>query len=412
MRVAVALLCFVSTAHAGQLVDLSLVVPTIRVELRYATANNFTHTRIYAVDARCLVRPEVATRLDKVQRALAKERLGVLVYDCWRPLAAQQKLWAARPDPRYVADPKRGSRHGRGAAVDVTLVDDRGHELEMPTPWDDATARAHRDSVAATPAAIANRARLEAAMEAAGFVGLSTEWWHFDARGWPRYAQLAGDSIVPASTKQLVVVVTPTWDAHEGELTRYQRTSSGWTKVGEGWPVVTGKGLAWGVGVHPSSLAARLGGPTKHEGDRRSPAGIFALTELTGYASHPPPGATLPYRVATPKLYCVDDPRAAEYNRLALAPENRTPAWTSTEPMRRDDALYTRTVFVAHNPGAARGAGSCIFLHVWSDPGRPTVGCTAMALPLLEQLVGWLLQDDAPLLVQLPKSVFDAVPLF
>ena len=412
MRVALALLCSISTAHATELVDVATVAPTVRVELRYATTANFTHAALYPADTKCLLRPAVAARLAAVQQALQKERLGLVLYDCWRPLFAQQKLWAVRPDPRYVADPKKGSRHGRGAAVDVALVDERGHALEMPTEWDDGTARAHRDSEDASKVALANRAHLEAAMKAAGFVGLATEWWHFDARDWQRFPQVDGEALVPTATKQLVVVVTPAWDAHEGVLTRYERTPSGWRKVGDPWPVVTGKGLAWGLGVHPASLAARLGGPTKREGDRRSPAGVFALTEVTGYADDAPRGTTLPYRVATPKLYCVDDAHAPEYNRFALAPDDGKPTWTSTEPMRRTDALYTRTVFVAHNPSGTSGRGSCIFLHVWSGPGHPTIGCTAMPLPHLEQLVSWLRKEDEPLLVQLPQRVLDVLTVF
>ena len=225
-------------------------------------------------------------------------------------------------------------------------------------------------------------------------------------------AHAGGTSLIPTNTRQLVVVVTPSWKAHDGILTRYTRSGSRWTKVGASWPVVTGDGLAWGLGVHPPSLAAQLGGPTKREGDGRSPAGVFALTEVTGYAGEPPRGTTLPYRVATSRLYCVDDTRALQYNRFASVPEDGKPGWTSTEPMRRQDALYTRTVFVAHNPAGVPGRGSCVFLHVWSGPEVPTIGCTAMPLTQLETLIGWLRKEDAPLLVQVPRSVFDALKIF
>ncbi|MEO6951820.1 MAG: M15 family metallopeptidase [Polyangia bacterium] len=404
--------CLVSTSHAQELVDIGNVDPTIRVQLGYATKQNFAHEQIYAADARCLLRPDVAARLARVQRSLARDGLGLLLRDCYRPPSAQKKLWAVRPDPRYVADPQKGSRHGRGAAVDVTLVDALGHELEMPTAWDDATDKAHRGYTQLPRAALEHRARLEAAMTADGFVGLPTEWWHFDTSDWARYPQLdieRGRTLVPASTKQLVVVVAPTWSSHDATLTRYARTRSGWTQVGEPWAVVTGKGLAWGLGVHPPALATELGGAVKREGDRRSPAGFFRLTETTGYAADAPRGSTLPYRQASSRLYCVDDVHAPEYNRFALAPESGSPPWSSTEPMRRDDELYTRTVFVAHNPEHVRGAGSCIFLHVWSAPHHPTIGCTAMPLPELELLISWLKKEDDPLLVLLPKSAYDAL---
>ena len=91
------------------------------------------------------------------------------------------------PDPRYVARPDKGSRHNRGAAVDVTLTDSSGRELEMPSAYDDFSRKAHRDYLDASPDAIRNRQALEAAMRRRGFLGLRTEWWHFDAEGWRRY---------------------------------------------------------------------------------------------------------------------------------------------------------------------------------------------------------------------------------
>ena len=91
------------------------------------------------------------------------------------------------PDERYVADPKKGSRHNRGAALDLTLIDAEGRELPMPTPYDDFTQRAHRDSSDAPPDALENRRILEDAMVKRGFVPLPTEWWHFDAPDWKSY---------------------------------------------------------------------------------------------------------------------------------------------------------------------------------------------------------------------------------
>ncbi len=165
------------------LVDILEAAPSIRVDIRYATADNFTKTVLYPVN-RCLLRLSVAQRLAEVQEDLRASSLGLKVWDCYRPLSIQEKLWALVPDPRYVADPKKGSRHNRGAAVDAALVDGQGRELEMPTAYDDFSERAHRDFQGASPQAAANRSILEKAMAARGFTGLSTEWWHFDAPGW------------------------------------------------------------------------------------------------------------------------------------------------------------------------------------------------------------------------------------
>jgi D-alanyl-D-alanine dipeptidase len=167
-------------------VDVAIVAPAVRRELRYATANNFTHQVVYPA-ARCLLRREVAEKIARVQAALGKQRLGLKLWDCYRPLSVQRRFWALVPDERYVADPAKGSRHNRGAAVDVTLVDDAGKELEMGSAFDDFSPRAHRDATGLTAAANAHRATLTAALAAEGFVGLPTEWWHFDAPDWPKF---------------------------------------------------------------------------------------------------------------------------------------------------------------------------------------------------------------------------------
>jgi zinc D-Ala-D-Ala dipeptidase len=174
----------------SELVDLAVVDPTIRVDIRYATPDNFTGVAVYPV-ARCLLLRDAADRLARVQRRLRADGLGLVVWDCYRPFSIQERFWALLPDERYVARPERrdgwpvaGSKHNRGAAVDVTLVDAAGAGLEMPTGFDDFSERAHRDAASVSPAARANAQRLEAAMVAEGFEPLPTEWWHFDAPGW------------------------------------------------------------------------------------------------------------------------------------------------------------------------------------------------------------------------------------
>ena len=168
------------------LVEVVTLTPRLRLDLRYATARNFTHQRLYA-HARCLLQAPVAARLGDVERELRARGLGLLVFDCYRPLSVQRRMWALVPDERYVSDPAKGSRHNRGAAVDVTVVDGRGHPLAMPSDYDDFSVRAHRDYAGGSDEARANRALLEAVMARHGFVGLPTEWWHFDAAEWQSY---------------------------------------------------------------------------------------------------------------------------------------------------------------------------------------------------------------------------------
>ncbi len=166
-----------------KLVNLHSVNPNIKLDIRYATVNNFTKQKLYR-QARCLLKPNVANKLSHVQTDLEAQGLSLKVYDCYRPLSVQKLMWKLVPDDRYVANPTRGSRHNRGAAVDVTLVDKSGKELEMPTGFDDFSDRAHRDYNNLSKLAKENRQKLEVAMVKQGFVPLQTEWWHFDDKDW------------------------------------------------------------------------------------------------------------------------------------------------------------------------------------------------------------------------------------
>jgi D-alanyl-D-alanine dipeptidase len=167
-------------------VDVGELEPGIILDIRYATADNFTGQVIYPV-ARCLLRRDAALRLLRAQQDLEKQGYRLIVFDCYRPLEVQKRFWEIMPDERYVADPSKGSRHNRGAAVDVSLADSGGKPLSMPTGYDDFSVKAHRDWKGASPEALKNSAILEAAMKAAGFEPFPTEWWHFDAPGWAEY---------------------------------------------------------------------------------------------------------------------------------------------------------------------------------------------------------------------------------
>lgn len=165
------------------LVDIQTVNRSIVLDIRYATTNNFMQRQLYPV-GRCVLRFATAKALDRVQTDLAQQNLGLKVYDCYRPLSVQRQMWQELPDDRYVANPAKGSRHNRGAAVDITLVDRNAKELEMPTAYDDFTPKAHRDDTTASQQAQQNSKLLAAVMTKYGFIPLATEWWHFDGAGW------------------------------------------------------------------------------------------------------------------------------------------------------------------------------------------------------------------------------------
>ena len=168
-----------SYSEDNPLVDLQQIVPDIQVDIRYATPDNFMKETLYP-EARCLLRREVAVKLVRVQERLKTQDLSLKIFDAYRPLSVQKKMWAKFPLEGYVANPAKGSNHNRGAAVDVTLVDKERKELPMPSPYDEFSERAHRDYAGGTGEERRNRKTLEETMQAEGFRGISTEWWHFD----------------------------------------------------------------------------------------------------------------------------------------------------------------------------------------------------------------------------------------
>jgi D-alanyl-D-alanine dipeptidase len=167
-------------AAAPVLVEAQSSVPDLVVDLRYATEDNFLHKAVYPKGSRCLLLPESAKRLKVAADALAKQGFRLKVWDCYRPHAVQFEMWKIFPKPGYVAEPKAGSNHNRGGAVDLTLVTVDGKDVEMPTPFDTFSPAAHHGYAGGTAQSKKNRETLKAAMEAAGFVKNAMEWWHWD----------------------------------------------------------------------------------------------------------------------------------------------------------------------------------------------------------------------------------------
>ena len=154
-------------------------IPSMYQELRYATADNFTGQVIYDfTDA--YLRYSTVKKLAAVNEDLAQLGLALKIWDGFRPVSAQFKLWEVCPDPTFVANPTKGfSSHSRGNTVDVTLVGLDGTELEMPSAFDDFSAKANRDYSDTTTTAADHAELLEILMEKHGFYGYFDEWWHF-----------------------------------------------------------------------------------------------------------------------------------------------------------------------------------------------------------------------------------------
>jgi zinc D-Ala-D-Ala dipeptidase len=173
-----------------ELVDLEKYIPGIALDIRYATENNFTKEKIYNL-AKAYARKPVADALRKVQMELSKKGLGVKIFDAYRPYKATVKFYEIYHDTTYVASPYRGSRHNRGCAVDLTLIDLKTKkELKMPTEYDSFRKEAWPSTFMKDPEVRNNRAMLIAVMEKYGFKVNSSEWWHFDFKGWKSYEVL------------------------------------------------------------------------------------------------------------------------------------------------------------------------------------------------------------------------------
>ncbi|MFZ1688801.1 MAG: M15 family metallopeptidase [Flavobacteriales bacterium] len=176
----------------SELVELVKLDPAIKLDIRYATKNNFLGRPVYK-QARAFLQRPAAEALVRVHKALRAQGYGLLVFDGYRPWSVTKVFWDNTPNDKksFVADPAVGSRHNRGCAVDLTLFDLKtGRAVTMPSEYDEMSERSHADHAGATPEATRMRDLLIAAMQAEGFTVFATEWWHFDHKDWKEYAIL------------------------------------------------------------------------------------------------------------------------------------------------------------------------------------------------------------------------------
>ncbi len=170
-----------------ELIDLEKFIPGIVLDIRYATANNFTGEVIYN-SAKAFARKPVAVALKKAQEEFSEQGIGIKVFDAYRPYAATVKFYEVYRDTTYVASPYKGSRHNRGCAIDMTLIDLKtGKELEMPTEYDSFQKAAWPKTPVKDPVIKKNRDLIIRVMEKHGFKVNSSEWWHFDFVGWQKF---------------------------------------------------------------------------------------------------------------------------------------------------------------------------------------------------------------------------------
>ncbi len=179
---------FIKAQADTSIVSLKSIDSTIVQDVRYATANNFTGKILYP-SSKVFIREVVGNMLAKVNQYL-KTNYGyrIKIFDAFRPLYVQKIMWAILPDDRFVANPAKGSRHNRGAAVDITLIDEQGNELDMGTAYDDFTEKAGYAYSDFNETVKANRKLLRETMIKFDFIPLDTEWWHFDYKDWKSYS--------------------------------------------------------------------------------------------------------------------------------------------------------------------------------------------------------------------------------
>ena len=148
------------------------------IDLKYATPDNFVKEVIYPC-GRCFVKPAVAKALANVRDDLMNQGYRLKLFDCYRPQPAQEKLWKKVPNPNYVAPPSEGSMHSRGVALDLTLTERTGKEIDMGTPYDFFGKEAHHDYTQLSDKVLGHRKLLKKTMETHGFQSIRTEWWHY-----------------------------------------------------------------------------------------------------------------------------------------------------------------------------------------------------------------------------------------
>ncbi len=210
---------------------------------------------------------------------------------------------------------------------------------------------------------------------------------------------------ISANSQQLILVVTPDFNATSGKLYRFERNpGSKWQQVAPEISAVVGRG---GVGWGLEQSLRRTRGPQKREGDGRSPAGLYRLGTVFGFKT-PEEVADLkmPYLQVTGTVECVDDGNSRYYNQIVDRDSCAVVDWQSSEKMQAIGAQYHLGVTVEHNAKRLEGAGSCIFLHIWGGPDSTTSGCTAVAADELSRITSWLDQRLNPVFVQLPEAAY------
>lgn len=398
-------------------IDSSLVI-----DLKYAGPDNFTGKVVYPQNV-CVLRKSTALKLSKANSELKKSRFTIKVLDAYRPVYVQKIFWEIVMDENYIANPsKGGSNHNRGTAVDITLVDASGKEVEMPSKFDDFSSKSSRSSADIAPSVKKNLDLLTKAMLDSGFTAIQSEWWHFDDRDTASYAIIDinlgefEEDTPPApeatSNKPVTAIPVPQ-NISENERLLYKRLDS-LKESSQVLFVMSGLGSGsataysfermqdtWKPFLEPFPAVIGKNGfsDSKTEGDRTSPTGTFELGRC--FSRLPNPGTKLDFVQFGKDDFWVDDSSSKYYNTFQKGPP--VGRWKSAENLYDIGDVYKSFIVVEYNTKERiPGKGSAIFLHIWSGENSFTEGCTAISEDKLQQLIKWLDPAKKPLIIQGP----------
>jgi D-alanyl-D-alanine dipeptidase len=399
---------YASTSIKESLIDLSKLKSDFAFDLKYATANNFTGRKMYASSICCL-QEGTAWKLVKANEELIKKGYRIKIWDAYRPYSVQKAMWKIMPNSHFLANPYNGgSKHNKGASVDITLVDANGKELEMPSSFDEFSIKASRNNPDMTKNARKNLKILTDAMVKSGFKSISNEWWHFDDTESAKYSILdvkpdaVAKRILPVESlkcigdsNQVILVSNNSTKSSKAVLQAFERTNGKWQKI---YPDISANiGKNGFKKVKNSVLTKDEKAVYKHEGDGCSPMGAFTITSLFGWGNNP--FFNLKYKMISVNDYWVSGNTKGTYNILLSRIGGPDKSWTIFEKLKIPQ--YKFAALINYNTGSDKiiGNGSAIFLHIADKKGY-TSGCTSVAEADLIKILKWLKADKKPIIVQ------------
>ena len=402
----------VQSTAAGQNVpkkDLVLVKDYTKnfvIDMKYATCNNFAGKTLYPSPT-CVLTKGTLDKLIKANNFVMKHGYKIKIWDAYRPLSVQKIMWDATPNKKYVANPyDSGSKHNRGAAVDVTLIDSKGKELKMPTGFDNFTEKASPNYKKMTSEERKNLTLLSKAMTSSGFKTISTEWWHYEDTDWKNYKtqdvslsrfdkvnytldkNKIGNLkfIKESSTSQLIVVTSQLINSSNVVISTYEKKNNAWVNIHKDIPGY--------IGLKGFSL-------NKQEGDKKTPVGAFHIGTCFSKTSNLETGLSI-YKYDSKDVW-VDDPGSKYYNTHQREPVNGR--WRSSENFSKvKNGVYDVFFNIEYNNARVKNKGSAIFFHI----ANPTVsikytnGCVSADRQNLLKIVKWLDRDKSPMILQGP----------